>query len=831
MRFAGYQNVTPLAESSQSRGFRAQDRSGRTVFIKTLADAAQPELLLAEFAALRRLSQRGLPRVLELGVATDNTPFLATEWITGQTLPHYVPHCPAADRNLLVLRILHDCGQALAAIHQMGAVHGDVAPQNVLVNERSVVLIDLGFVTGLQQHGQVRGTPATMAPEMFAGVTEARSDLYSLGMTAAYAALGQFPVQAGTANELVERVIAGVALPPLPHVMPAVAELVQRLTARWPTERPSSASELLAEVRGLADVAGVDLGPAPAFLRGWSAQAVAEFGRQPQIATLTERLRAAPSVHCIVAAAERETKGVIEAAVAAHNLTAIAQRQPLQHAQFYRFGDIVAQLGSSSISRIADHVVGGNATELVIISCTAADPTDALAAALARRDVQRHVVLASARPPVINLPTIELAPLDAQQLGVLCARVIGMEPPAAWLHDLVAACGGSALIAYDILHGLPNNAPFTSLPSQSAALADVAQEQLAALPRSQRQIALRVALAGGELATTALADMPGVTAEDVASTLSNAASGMQRTGAAVRLSEPWRQALLAHAATLVPDAHAQFQAVLPAGDEAFHVADHLVDVLVALPAPLRATALVLQTATQQLQHGRPAVVRTLCGPLLGNVAADSLHSEAALALGDYPAAETLATAVAHASAATATQRRAAVLVLANVQQRTGAIGAAVATLATLARQFPDDDAVRGSYARAAIAAGDYATARAVATPRAQDDARCAESLGLAAYYEGQLDEAAQWFAQLATLAGSNDDQHALARASALHGMVAQQRGDLREAANHYATTVAQAHTAGQLHLAATAQSNLGAVLCDRGFYASALAQFTDAVRT
>jgi transcriptional regulator with GAF, ATPase, and Fis domain/tRNA A-37 threonylcarbamoyl transferase component Bud32/tetratricopeptide (TPR) repeat protein len=802
------------------------------VFIKTLAEAAQRELLLAEFAALRRLSQRGLPHVLELGIA-DATPFLVTEWIEGESLLLHAAAGPAVDRNRLVLRILHDCGQALAAIHQMGAIHGDVAPQNVLVNDQNVVLIDLGFVTSARQPSSVRGTPATMAPETFAGITEARSDLYSLGMTAAYAALGQFPVQAATAAELIERVIAGVVLPAMPQVMPAVADLLQRLTARLPTARPSSASELLVEVRGLADVAGVDLGPAPALVRGWSSQAVAEFGRQTQIAALIDVVGAAPSLHCLVAAAQPEIKGVVEAALAAHNLSAISHGRPLCRVQYCSFRDEVAQLGTSSITQIADHLVAGNASDLVVVVCSATDPTDALAAALARREMQRHVLLAVARPPLINLPTIELAPLDANQLGVLCTRIIGATPPEAWLNDLVVVCSGSAVRAHDILQSLPGDTPFAQLPSrsQSLAISDAAQEQLAALPLAQRRIALRLAIAGGELTTAAFANMPEVSADDVALTLSNATWGMQRSGAAVHLSEPWRQALLTHAATLVPDAHVLLQAALPLAGGAVDVADHLVDVLIALPAPLRDTALVLQTAAQQLRHGRPAVVRALCTPLQGNVAADTLNAEAALALGDYRAAETLAAAVAQSNAASAAQRRAAVLVQANAQQRTGAITTAVATLAGLASQFPDDDAVRGSYARAAIAAGDYATARAVAAPRAQHDARCAESLGLAAYYEGQLDEAAQWFDQLATLARADHDQHGLARASALHGMVAQQRGDLRDAANHYAATVAQAQAAGQLHLAATAQSNLGAVLCDRGFYATALAQFTDAVRT
>lgn len=835
MRFGGYQNPTPVAGGNNGQAFRAIDPgSGGPVFIKTIADVAQREFLLAEFAALRRVAHRTLPAVIDIGLTDDGTPFMVTEWIDGTTLSALA--VASTDANAFVLRLLHDIGYALAAIHRSGNVHGDVAPQNILVSDQRAVLVDLGFVSGIAMGTLARGTPATMAPECFAGFADSRSDLYSLGMTAVFAVRGAFAVQAATAGELAMQVLAGVTLPALPELMPAVVDLLQRLTARTPSTRPAAAAEMLSEVRNLAEIAGLEL-PWERTSGGWSRQALTCFARDQQLVALTDWLAAPPSLLMLLAPSERDVEDVLAAANTAYRVGCIQRGVAPAAMRVGHYRDFQTWLQVDSVAAMADALALANGVQVLLLDRD--EHSDGLAAALVLRSLRGHVLLAVERPLLVNVATVELSRLDATQLGQLCWRVVGQAPSQPWLTELAQQCEGSALAAYDVLQALPAHSPYSTSPHSvgGSAIEAAAHAHIAALSVPLQRLLLRIALAGGQLdATLAIAPGPsnhgqhaGLSSDEIAAILSgesSRATGLRRDGPWLQLRPSWRRVLLTDAATLIPDAAQLIQAALQAAT-ADVAPDVIADMMLALPAALREPARVVAIAAEQLAHGRPAVVRALCQALVGNPTADLLHAQAALALGDYP------TAIAYASAATTLEHhhRAATLVCATAQQRQGQLADALTTLAMLHARFPDDDTIRGTYARAAIAAGHYQTALTVAIPATSRDARCAESAGLAEYYLGNLDDAAAWFTQLTELATSAADQHALARASALHGMVAQQRGDLRDATERYGATVALAQAAGQLHLAATAQSNLGSVLCDRGYYAGALAHFTEAVRT
>ena len=833
MRFGSYQNPTPIVGGNHGQAWRATDpASQRPVFIKTIANHAQREFLLAEFTALRRVAQRTLPAVIEIGSTDDATPFLVTEWIEGKALSRHDSR--AADANTLVIRLLHDVGYALAAIHRSGNVHGDVAPQNILVNDERMVLVDLGFVAGIASGSIARGTPATMAPECFAGFADARSDLYSLGMTAVFAVFGAFVVQGTTASEVVAQVLAGTTLPAMPELMPGLVDLLRRLTARTPSARPAAATELLSELRNLAEIVGVEL-PWERTSGGWTRQALAGFDRDQQLVALTDWLDAGPSVLALVAPCNRDVEGLLDAATSAHSVACVERGLAPTAMRLGNYRDFQTWLHVDSVAELADALALAGGVQVLVLEHD--DPSDGLAAALATRSLRGHIVLAVERTLVVTLPTVTLPRLTPAQLGRLCLRVVAQAATTPWLTELAELCDGSALAAYEVLQAVPVHAPYSVPPQRvsGAAIDAAARSQIAKLSEPLRRLSLRIALAGGKIevanaitAQRALGDnRPFVLSSDEAADVVSGRGGLRRDGGWLHISPSWRRALLADATNLVPEAAGLIMQALDAAPTPEVPPDRIADMMLALPAELRPTDRVVAIAGEQLAHGRPAMARALCAPLAGNPEADVLHAQAALALGDY------ATAIACAVAASKREpyRRAATLVCATAQQRQGQLAESLATLAPLHEQFPDDDAIRGSYARAAIAAGHYQTALTVAAPATGRDARCAESAGLAEYYIGNLDAAAGWFDQLTALANGAADSHALARASALHGMVAQQRGDLRNAVERYGATVELAQAAGQLHLAATAQSNLGSVLCDRGFYAAALAHFTDAIRT
>lgn len=132
-----------------------------------------------------------------------------------------------------------DLATALATLHQLGVVHGDVKPENAFAGREGWVLGDLGSAWLRAGRGPARSlTPPYAAPEVWRGSSPTpASDLYSLGLTVLFAATGDVPV-AGNAPDLVQvRALFG------DH-----SDLA-RLVDPDPRRRPRSAADLARRLR------------------------------------------------------------------------------------------------------------------------------------------------------------------------------------------------------------------------------------------------------------------------------------------------------------------------------------------------------------------------------------------------------------------------------------------------------------------------------------------------------------------------------------------------------------------------------------------------------
>jgi tetratricopeptide (TPR) repeat protein len=208
--------------------YEARDRElDRTVAIKALlADPHGPASMRAEARALASLSHPNVVQVYDV-VETTGHVYLVMELVRGQTMRAWQQGRSIAD----ALDAYLAAGAGLVAIHDVGLVHADVKPDNLLVaaDERGrtrVLVSDFGLSREAAADGVVGGTPRYMAPEQRAGHRiDARADQYSFCVALWEALHGTAP------GELARRRV--------PEPVRAVLRrgLMVDREARWPSMR------------------------------------------------------------------------------------------------------------------------------------------------------------------------------------------------------------------------------------------------------------------------------------------------------------------------------------------------------------------------------------------------------------------------------------------------------------------------------------------------------------------------------------------------------------------------------------------------------------------
>jgi serine/threonine protein kinase len=273
------------------------------VAVKVLAvealkgDSAAAGQLRAEAQLMAQLNHPNIVRVWDFDDSGD-FPYLVMEYIHGLTLRELITQSGALRANRAV-RLVSQVAKALACALESGIIHRDVKPANILLTREGGVakLADLGLavlvggrIAGAVSSGtgssgasapagpggaagssaggagtpggeMMVGTAAYMSPEqaMAAGAVDHRSDIYSLGATFYHAVTGQVPFKG---RSLMEVMLKHAQEPPVPpadlvaDVDPAVSDLIVRMMAKDPGDRPQGYEELLAELGEIAPEPG-----------------------------------------------------------------------------------------------------------------------------------------------------------------------------------------------------------------------------------------------------------------------------------------------------------------------------------------------------------------------------------------------------------------------------------------------------------------------------------------------------------------------------------------------------------------------------------------------
>ena len=211
-----------------------------------------------EARSAARLSHPHVVGVFDQG-DDDGTLFLAMEYIPGHTLRDLIrKEAPMAPSKALSL--LDPMLSALAAAHQVGMVHRDVKPENVLLaDDGRVKVADFGLARAVStetQHtsgGVLIGTVSYLSPELVVdGRADARADVYATGVVLYEMLTGRKPHEGDSAIQVAYKHVHDDVPPPsrlVPGLPPYVDALVARATARDPDRRPADARVLLHQVR------------------------------------------------------------------------------------------------------------------------------------------------------------------------------------------------------------------------------------------------------------------------------------------------------------------------------------------------------------------------------------------------------------------------------------------------------------------------------------------------------------------------------------------------------------------------------------------------------
>jgi eukaryotic-like serine/threonine-protein kinase len=274
-----YRLTEHLGVGGMSVVWKAHDELlNRSVAVKVLAgpqatDPAARQRIRAEARAAAQLWHPNVTNVYDYGESTTESdecvPYVVMELLPGRTLSQRLEAGPLPSRS--ALRICAEVASALAAAHARGLVHRDVKPSNVMLTPTGAKVVDFGLaaVAGqpeTDEDGEIRGTPAYLAPERLAcGEVIPASDVYALGLLIYRVLTNHLPWQAETTTQMLSAhaYVEPAPLPPIEGIPPGVTDVCHRCLAKDPADRPS-AGEVAA---ALADAAGIvpiphDDGPA-----------------------------------------------------------------------------------------------------------------------------------------------------------------------------------------------------------------------------------------------------------------------------------------------------------------------------------------------------------------------------------------------------------------------------------------------------------------------------------------------------------------------------------------------------------------------------------------
>ena len=271
-----YKITSKLGQGGMGAVYRAGDTTlKRDVALKFLPaemqmDQQARERLLKEAQAASRLNHPNIATIYEVSESED-TPFIAMELVTGESLKDVLARGPLPPTQLL--EVARQIAEGLNEAHLAGVLHRDIKPGNIMLDSRGrVKILDFGlasvnkrersmaetqenFITRTATTWTTGGTVPYMSPEQLRGDhSDERSDIFSFGVLLYECLTGRLPFRGETSIDILYAILRQQPMPlrsQVPDISSGWEQLVERCIAKTPQERFQTMQEVVDAIHRL----------------------------------------------------------------------------------------------------------------------------------------------------------------------------------------------------------------------------------------------------------------------------------------------------------------------------------------------------------------------------------------------------------------------------------------------------------------------------------------------------------------------------------------------------------------------------------------------------
>ena len=259
-RLGAFLLLEPIGKGGMGGVFLGRDASlGRLVAIKVMlkslgADREFGETFRREAQAIARLNHPHIVQIYSFG-QEKGQPYIVMELVSGKRFDKLVDGGRPLDEGLVMQVGLH-IATALSAADEVGLIHGDIKPENILLDEKMhAKLVDFGLASfrNQAQGDGIWGTPYYIAPEKVRRQKVGpQADMYSLGATLYHALAGRPPFEGETPIDVVKARLD--KMPPTLHsirrnIDPTVEAAITRMLQPQPSLRHPNYVSLINDLR------------------------------------------------------------------------------------------------------------------------------------------------------------------------------------------------------------------------------------------------------------------------------------------------------------------------------------------------------------------------------------------------------------------------------------------------------------------------------------------------------------------------------------------------------------------------------------------------------